>query len=431
MGKATRKRWDGNVRSMAIIAKDPADITPEDLTFLRKNYTSMGGLVPGAYSGGAFFTPTHVARFIVEALRGLSGGEFPKGARFLEPSCGSGVFLEHIPEDAEITALEIDPTSAKVASLLYPRANIIQADAFTHERRDYYDYVIGNPPFGVTIDIPADLCEDFVTLRKAKNRSTGEARRKGKSEFAFIELAIKAARPGGYIALILPMGVGFAQQGRAVRELLYETCWHVATIHLPPETFQHVGTNVPTQILIVRKAPPNTPLIEATEKRWGSNFKRGGYEDITDFNARYLAGQMPSFFAVITDIGYDKDGKPSADVLRWNDGMTQLDVVLEAFTDDNLIRENLYPHIPSWHDSRDVTHYMFTHGNGSCDGYRDASGTYGYDTEPTKDGPYMWNELTLGVGREVICPILNIEVSTMDFTWQDEIVRKYYEDGGW
>ena len=108
--------------------------------------------------------------------------------------------------------------------------------------------MIGNPPFGVTIDISADLCEDFVTLRKAKNRSTGEARRKGKSEFAFIELAIKAARPGGYIALILPMGVGFAQQGRAVRELLYETCWHVATIHLPPETFQHVGTNVPTQI---------------------------------------------------------------------------------------------------------------------------------------------------------------------------------------
>lgn len=396
---------------MAIIAKDPADITADDLAFLRENYTSMGGLVPGAYSGGAFFTPTHVARFIVEALRGLSGGDFAPDARFLEPSCGSGVFLEYFPSDAEVTALEIDETSAKVASLLYPDANVILGDAFTHGRRDYYDYVIGNPPFGITIDIPEDQCADFVTLRKAKGR------RKGKSEFAFIELAVRAAKVGGYIALILPMGVGFTQQGRAVRELLYETCWHVATIHLPPETFQHVGTSVPTQILIVRKAPPGTPLIPSAEKRWGSNFRRSDYGDITDFNAKFLAGQQPAFFAKITDIGYDKRGNPTD---KWGDGLTQLDALLEPFTDGGLVRENLYPHIPSWHDIRDVTQFMFVHGNDTCDGYRDASRTY-------SDGPFMWNELTLGAGREVICPVLGVEVSTFDFTWQDEIVRRYFE----
>lgn len=408
MGKASRARWDGNVRSMAIVAKDPADITAEDIAFLRANYTSTGGLLPNAYAGGAFYTPTHVARFITEALRGLSGGSFPPGSRFLEPSAGSGVFIEHLPECAEVTALELDEISAKVTSLLYPRANVIQGDAFLHSRRDYYDYVIGNPPYGVTIDVEAGALPDtFETLRIAK----GKAR--GKSECAFIELAIKAVKPGGYIAFVLPYGLNYANYAEKVRQLLYTTCWHVATVMLPGETFALTGTTILTQILIVRKAPPGTPLIPSAEKRWGSNF-RSDYGDITDFGAEFLAGQPPAYFAKITDIGYDKDGKRTD---KWGNGLTQLDELLEDFTDDYLVRSNLYPHIPSWHSIKDVSAFMFTHGNESCDGHRIASRTY-------SDGPYRWNELTLGAGTEI--DWRGDAVSTFDFTWQDRIVDAYY-----
>lgn len=397
---------------MAIIAKPHEDISAEDLAFLRENYTSTGGLLPNAYAGGAFYTPTHVARFIVEALRGLNGGSFAPGTRFLEPSAGSGVFIEHLPEDAEITALELDETSAKVTSLLYPNAIVIQGDAFRHDRRDYYDYVIGNPPYGVSIDIAAEgVPDDFATLTKKKGGRIG-----GKSEAAFIELAVKAVKPGGYIAFVLPLGLNYANYADKVRRLLYETCWHVATIGLPGETFALTGTTIPTQILIVRKAPPGTPLIEPATKRWGSNFKRGGYEDITDFNAKFLAGQAPSYFAQVTDIGYDAKGNPTPS--KWDDGLTQLDELVDDFT-DTLVRENLYPHIPSWHSVKDVSAFMFSHGNGSCDGYRD--GSYAYS-----DGPYRWNELTLGAGEEV--EWRGEMVSTFDFTWQDRIVDEYYAE---
>ncbi|WP_178023038.1 class I SAM-dependent DNA methyltransferase [uncultured Paenibacillus sp.] len=412
MGKASRARWDGNVRSMAIVAKPRDEITAEDIAFLRENYTSTGGLLPNAYAGGAFYTPTHVARFVIEALRGLCGGQFAVGSRWLEPSCGSGVFLEHIPDDAEITALELDDLSAKVTSLIYPHANVIQGDAFTHDRRDYYDFVVGNPPYGVTIDIAADTLPDtFETLRTTKGRA------KGKSECAFIELAIKAVKPGGYIAFVLPMGLNYASYAENVRRLLYETCWHVATIMLPGETFALTGTTIPTQILIVRKAPPGTPLIPSAEKRWGSKFKRSDYGDITQFDAKFLAGQTPAYFAQITDIGYDAKGKPTPS--KWNDGLTQLDELLDDFTDDYLTRSNLYPHIPSWHSVKDVSAFMFSHGNGSCDGYRYASYTY-------SDGPYRWNELTLGAGEEVEWN--GEEVSTFDFAWQDRIVADYYAE---
>ncbi|WP_268629118.1 hypothetical protein [Paenibacillus alvei] len=37
------------------------------------------------------------------------------------------------------------------------------------------------------------------------------------------------------------------------------------------------------------------------------------------------------------------------------------------------------------------------------------------------DGPYRWNELTLGAGVEID------GVSSWDFSWQDRIVAEYYE----
>lgn len=403
MGKASRARWDGNVRSMAIVAKADEDITADDLTFLRDSYTSAGGLLPNAYSGGAFFTPTHVARFIVDVLRGLSGG-FTPGSRWLEPSCGSGVFIEHMPEDAEITALELDTTSARVSSLLYRDAHVINCDALTHDRRDYYDFVVGNPPYGVSIDISAeDLPDSYVTL------ATRGGRCRGKSEVAFIEFAVKAAKPGGYIAYVLPKGINYAGYAEKVRQLLYNTCWHVATIGLPAGTFALTGTSIETQILIVRKAPPGTPLIPSPVTCWSSYFKRGSV-DISEFNAMYLAGQQPSYFAQVTDIGFDRHGK-STD--KWGDGLTQLDELAGDFA-DTLVRENLYPHVPSWHSVKDISAFMFSHGNNSCDGYRDAESTY-------SGGPYRWNELTLGAGHEV--EWRGELISTFDFGWQDRIVR--------
>ncbi|NGQ95473.1 SAM-dependent DNA methyltransferase [Brevibacillus sp. SYP-B805] len=387
-----RKRWQANVRSMEIVAKPRDEITAEDIEFLRENYTSMGGLLPKGFNGGAFFTPTHVARFVVEALAGLSDG-FKPGARVLEPSCGSGVFIEHIPNHCEITGLELDSTSAKVSSLIYPHAEIIEGNALEHDRRDYYDYVIGNPPYGETVEVEDG--SDWITLSKSKGKW------RGKSENAFIEFAIRAAKPGGWIAYILPKGISFSQQAEKVRRLMYDACWHIATIQLPGETFQHVGTTVPTQILIMRKVTPNARRVKSTR-----------------LDAEFFEGQPPVFMAEVRDIGWDAKGH-STD--KWGDGLTQLDELLDAFTDGGLVRENLYPHEPSWvARGGGVTAYMFPQDG--CSGQRDAES---YFRKPERDTALlMWNEMTLGIGEEI-----NGE-STWDFDWMDRIVAEYYARGG-
>lgn len=381
MGKASRQRWEGNVKSMEIIAKNRDEVTEDDIEFLRQNYTSAGGLLPNAFSGGAFFTPTHVAKFIWEILY----DRLPNQPKVLEPSVGAGVFLEHAPNDAEITGLELDVTSSKVTSLLYPNADIILGDALLHNKRDYYDLVIGNPPYGVPIEFEPIEDEEWITGSKAKNM------RKGKSEVLFIELAIKAVKVGGYVAFVLPMGISYGNYADKLRKHMHENCWQVATILLPGETFVHVGTSIATQIIVLRKAPPNTPLIDAAQQKWGSNFRRSDYKDITEYGAKFLVGQPPSYFAKVNDIGWDAKGKF---VDKWGDGLTHLDELVEDFTDNGLMRENLYPHLPSWHGvDKGNGFFFFSHGNETCDGHRDAERTYG-------DSAMRWNELTLGAGIE-------------------------------
>ena len=398
MGKADRKRWEGNVRSMAIVAKPREQITDEDIAFLRENYTSTGGLLPNAYAGGAFYTPTHVARFVTDALRGLSGGQFSPGSRFLEPSAGSGVFIEHMPQDAEITALELDDISAKVTSLLYPHANVIQGDAFQHDRRDYYDFVIGNPPYGVSIDIAAEeVPDEYATLSKKKGGRIG-----GKSEVAFIELAIKAARPGGYIAFVLPKGIGVNSSGDKIREIMRETCWHIASIKLPGTTFALTGTTIPTDIHILRKVTPNARKVYVKYSQKGSGrFPLDIVRQVDQSAADtfWYEGQMPVLQAQITDIGYDKDGK-STD--KWGDGLTQLDELVEAF-ENTLMRENTDPVSPT------------------TEGYHAFNVKVPpYEEWRVKDGMMAyWNVLTLGSGEEIN------GVSSFDFEWQDRICAEF------
>ena len=398
---------------MEIASKPIEDITEDEREFLRESYTSMGGLLPKGFNGGAFFTPTHVTKFIWDVLR----DRLPTSPRILEPSVGSGVFLEHAPDDAEITALELDETSAKVTSVLYPDANVIQGDALLHDRHDYYDVVIGNPPFGEAIAVPAEEAPhlaDWQTLTKRKKN--GQHVYGAKSEAAFIELAVRSAKPGGYIAFVLPKGIAFNSQSAKVRKLLYDTCWHLATVMLPGETFQHVGTTIETQILIVRKATPNAKKIPAVTKRWGSNFCRSDFGDLAGHTAEYFEGQPPAYFAKVTDIGWDDKGRNTD---KWGDGQTQLDELTDDFTDGGLMRENLYPHVPSWHGvDKGAEAFMFSHGNDLCDGHRDAQATFA-------DGPYRWNELTLGAGEEVACTATGAEWSTFDLSWQDAIVAEY------
>jgi len=129
----------------------------------------------------AHYTPEFMIRAIWRALRrmGFDGG------RVLEPGCGTGLFFALSPESLQgrlaLTGVEMDPTTARIAKLLYPNA-LIRHEDFTKARLpELYDLAIGNPPFSdrtVRADDPAgelrlSLHDYFVARSVERLRPSG------------------------------------------------------------------------------------------------------------------------------------------------------------------------------------------------------------------------------------------------------------------
>ena len=90
-------------------------------------------------------------------------------AKFLNPpACGSGAFFERMPKDmrehSQITGIEIEPVSHRLAQKLYPDIRMIHQGFQWFQEQDF-DLVIGNPPyasFSVFDQSHLDLCEAMI-----------------------------------------------------------------------------------------------------------------------------------------------------------------------------------------------------------------------------------------------------------------------------
>ena len=241
MGRAERKRWSNNDRVAELLKNSESrTLLPTEIEEIRQSYTGYGGLHD---TFGQFFTPQIVTRFIVELL-GITGGSI------LEPSCGAGAFLDVLPSSCEIEAFELMHEAYSVAKLLYPTAKITKGNTLTHLQalEGRFDYVIGNPPF---CDIPK--YEDYAAYtiaQKGRNRA----------EWYFLELAMRALKPGGILAVILPEGILSNKKEEILRKWLMEHAWVRASISLPSETFKLSGTTVKTSIIVLQKMVPGVDL---------------------------------------------------------------------------------------------------------------------------------------------------------------------------
>ena len=95
----------------------------------------------------AHYTPEYLVRAIWRAIAAMGFA----GGTVLEPGCGTGLFLALMPDavaaKSAVTAIEMDPSTARIARLLYPEAWIRQEDFTKAKLTETYDLAIGNPPF--------------------------------------------------------------------------------------------------------------------------------------------------------------------------------------------------------------------------------------------------------------------------------------------
>ncbi len=95
----------------------------------------------------AHYTPEFMVRVMWRAVRAMGFA----GGTVLEPGCGIGLFLALMPEaivaKSAITAIEMDPSTARITRLLYPEAWVRQEDFTKAKLAETFELAIGNPPF--------------------------------------------------------------------------------------------------------------------------------------------------------------------------------------------------------------------------------------------------------------------------------------------
>ena len=147
---------------------------------------------------GQIFTPEPVVRAML-ALRRNTG-------RVLEPSCGDGAFLRHLPG---AVGLELDPDHCP------PGAKAI--DFFAYPEREQFDTIIGNPPYVRFQDIPP-----ATQALIARGRYGACLDKRANLYLFFIDKCLRHLKPGGELIFITPRDFLKATSAVKLNRLLFE-----------------------------------------------------------------------------------------------------------------------------------------------------------------------------------------------------------------
>jgi len=174
-------RIEKNLKVLKLLSKNDSHISEEQKREVLNAYSGWGGLrdaifTPSVYRrlkyylsddeissvkktvNSAYYTPDLLVKFIWAALmrmgfNGLQSDGKGKSCNILEPSAGTGIFFNHMPQiiakNANIDAIELDNSSCKLFSKLHGNINIINTGFENFCCNDNrYDLIIGNPPYG-------------------------------------------------------------------------------------------------------------------------------------------------------------------------------------------------------------------------------------------------------------------------------------------
>lgn len=205
----------------------------------------------------SFFTPELVTAAVWDILAsaGFTGG------RVLEPGCGAGAFMGSAPAglDVTFTGVEIDPTSARIARLTHPHAEVIEGALETIPLREgHFDAAIGNVPFS------------------GAHVSDREGRRAALHNY-FAWRAVDAVRPGGYVILVTSRYGMDAKNGLLTSIREWDGAALIGAVRLPSGAFAEAGTQAVTDIVVIRKNDEHThlpryagqPDFEVVDDGWG------------------------------------------------------------------------------------------------------------------------------------------------------------------
>ena len=254
--------------------------------------TFMGSFFRGDF--GQYFTPRVIVKFIVDVL------PVTNESLVLDTSCGSGGFLLHALDKVRRQAdeyfkagtdkhyrhwhdfaqhnlygIEINEQIARTAKMNMiihddGHTNVVAADGLLPAddiraktknegfKRDRFDFIITNPPFGSTVKLTekAYLNQYRLAIRDVDwlNPKSKAAERPGQfTEVLFIEQCGHYLAEGGYLAIVIPDGIITNSSLQYVRDEIEDLYRIIAVVSLPQIAFAATGAGVKSSVLFLKK----------------------------------------------------------------------------------------------------------------------------------------------------------------------------------
>ena len=193
----------------------------------------------------AYYTPKHVVEAISQTLQ--QSGVEPQ--RFLDPSAGSGAFVDAftwVNPHGERIAFEKDALTGLILSKLYLQTDVhIEGfEKIATDYQDYFDVAASNIPFGdISVADPVYATSDNIAYKKSVSAI---------HNYFFLK-GLDAVREGGIVAFITSQGV---MNGKSpfVRMELMKRADLVTALRLPNNTFtDSANTEVGSDLIILQK----------------------------------------------------------------------------------------------------------------------------------------------------------------------------------
>lgn len=214
----------------------------------------------------AHYTDPVIAEAMIAALERLG---LPENAAVLEPGCGTGNFIGR-RDRYNFVGVELDPTSAKIAQLLYPDAKIMNVD-FAAKKGGGFDAAVGNVPFG-----------DYTVADPVFNRAGHSIHN------YFIIKSLRLTKPGG-LAAFITSSYTLNSQNPAARVEMARYGEFLGAVRLPNSAHARcAGTTVLTDMIFFRRNDYVLAPEEAANQTWTKTEQVGLAEDGVRTNSYFV-----------------------------------------------------------------------------------------------------------------------------------------------
>ena len=241
----------------------------------------------------AHYTSPTIIRAIYDAAAQFG---FENG-KILEPSMGVGNFFGMLPEsmkDSQLTGVELDSISGRIARKLYPNADIkITGYENTKFADNSFDVAVGNVPFGDYSLHDKRYDKDHLLIH----------------DYFFVKTLDKV-RPGGIVAFVTSKGT-LDKANPAARRLMAERADLLGAIRLPNTAFKaNAGASVTTDILFLQKRDTPPEQLPA----WTETGKNADGMELNNYFLQHPEMILGTMQEVTTQYGKDTACVPDPNV---------------------------------------------------------------------------------------------------------------------